>query len=261
MFSLLFLVSNPPRDCGSGVWGFLSIICFRRKTEGLYSVTSIHLFFLESLLEGRDVSSGVLFVHGLSSKAFSNHVSKDSHHGGTSVVQLNIQLADLVFRSEVGSEVANTVVSIVLGGRHPCKFDQSEEKEDLPESSSGDGTNPVNTGGDVGELEVGGWRKVSIKDNVVVVDDVSNNGSHGNTSVLTFDSTTALELLRLGVEPSERIVHSERFGHTQLEFIDHGKASGSLAFLLSGGKSRSGSNESSKHSDLHGGCQSSNTKV
>ena len=55
---------------------------------------------------------------------------------------------------------------------------------------------------------------------MVVVDDGSNNGSHGNTSVLALDGTTTLEGLRLSLEPSERIVDSEGLGDTELELAD-----------------------------------------
>ena len=106
-----------------------------------------------SITEGGDVSGSVLLVHGLSGHALNNHVSHNSHHGGTSVVQLNIQLAGLLGGIlNVGSEPANTVVSVVLGGRHPGKLYKGEEEKDLQKTSSGDGTDSINTGGDVREL-------------------------------------------------------------------------------------------------------------
>ena len=43
------------------------------------------------------------------------------------------------------------------------------------------------------------------QNNVVVVNNASNNGSHGNTSVLTLNGTTTFESLRLGIKPSKRI--------------------------------------------------------
>jgi len=174
-----------------------------------------------SVSEGGDVASGVLLSHGLAGHALNNHVSHNSHHSGTSVVQLNIELAGLLGGVlDVLSEVANTVISRVVRGRHPGELDKSEEKEDLEKSGSGDGTDSVNSGGNIRELEVVGRAQVSIEDDVVVVDDGSNNGSHGNTSVLALDGTTTLERLGLVIQPSERIINTERGGGTELELVD-----------------------------------------
>ena len=79
-----------------------------------------------------------------------------------------------------------------------------------------DGADAVNTGGDVGELEVTRLGKVAIEDNVVVVDNGTNNGGHCNTTVLALDSTTALEGLRLRVEPSEGIKDTKGLSDTKL---------------------------------------------
>eukprot|EP01083_Nonionella_stella_P114879 340041_1 len=52
--------------------------------------------FLESSVsEWGEVTSGVLLVHGLSSDTFGNHISKDSHHGGTAIVELNGTLGEV----------------------------------------------------------------------------------------------------------------------------------------------------------------------
>ena len=121
--------------------------------------------FLEdtlSISEGGDVSGGVLLVHGLSGELLSNHVSEDTHHSGTSVVDLNIQLAGLLLGVlDVGSEVTNSVVSIVLGSRHPGQLNKSEEGKDLGKSGSGDGADSVSSGGNIRELQVVGGGKVS----------------------------------------------------------------------------------------------------
>ena len=162
------------------------------------------------------MAGGVLLVHSLASESFGNHVSEDTQHSGTSVVQFNIELARLLFGIlNVGPEVSNTVVSIVLGGRHPGQLDKREEDKDLGKSSGGDSGNTSHTGRDIRELQVRGWGKVSIEDNVVVVDDATNDGSHSNTSVLALNGTTTFEGLRLSLEPSKRIVDSKRLGDTK----------------------------------------------
>ena len=140
------------------------------------------------------MSSCVLFVHSLSGKLLSNQVTHNSHHSSTSVVKLSIKLAGLLLRVEdVVSEVSDSVISIVLGSGQPSKLDESEESNDLSKSSGGDGEKSVDSGGDVGELEVVGRGDESVEDDVVVVDDGSYNSSHGNTSVLTLNSAATLE--------------------------------------------------------------------
>jgi hypothetical protein len=179
------------------------------------------------------VSSRVLLVHSLSGDALRNHVSKDSHHSSTSVVKLSIKLAGLLLGVlDVISEPSNSVVSIVLGSRHPCELHKSSEEKDLKKSSGGDSTDSVNSGGNISELKVGGRGKVSVEGDVVVVDNASYNSSHGNTSVLTLNSTTTLEVLGLSIEPSERIVDSKGIGSSKLELV-YIKRGGDL-----GGRSR-----------------------
>ena len=132
------------------------------------------------------------------------------------MLQLNIELAGLFFRIlDVRSEVSNSVVSVVLGSRHPCELNKGEEGQDLRQTSRWDGKDSTDSGRDIGELQVIGRGNVSIKNDVVVVDNGTNNSSHGDTSVLTFDSTTTFKGLRLGLEPSERIIDSERLSDTE----------------------------------------------
>jgi hypothetical protein len=101
------------------------------------------------------MASGVLLVHGLSSDSLGSKVSDDSHHGGTSVVKLNIKLADLLlWVNDFGTEVTDSVVSVVLGGRHPCKLNKGEESKDLGDSGSWDGEESLDAGRDIRELPV-----------------------------------------------------------------------------------------------------------
>ena len=55
---------------------------------------------------------------------------------------------------------------------------------------------------------------------MVVVDNVSNDGSHGNATVLALDGTTALEGLRLGFHPSERVKDTKGLGGSKLQLVD-----------------------------------------
>ena len=163
-----------------------------------------------SVSEGGDVAGRVLLVHGLASELLSDHVSDDSEHGGASVVQLSVELAGLLLGVlDVGSEVSDAVISVVLGGGHPGDLDEGADGEDLDEAGRGDGKEAADSGGDVRELEVVGRRNVSVKDNVVVVDDRSEGGNHGNAAVLALDGPAALEGLGLAVKPSERVVDAK----------------------------------------------------
>jgi len=174
-----------------------------------------------AIVEWVEVSSGVLLVHCLSSELLGDHVSDDSHHSSTSVVDLGVQLAGLLLWVEdVSAEVTNSVVTIVLGCWPPGDLDESKEGQDLGESGGWDGEDSVNSGWDVGELQVVGWGDVSIKDDVVVVDDASDNGSHGNTSVLALDGTAALEGLWLALDPAKWIEDTEWLSDTELELVD-----------------------------------------
>jgi len=159
------------------------------------------------------VVGSVLLVNSLSSDFLGNHVSDNSHHSSTAVIKLGVELAGLLLGvKDIITEVTNSVVTVVLGSGPPGDLNKSAEGNDLCKSSGGDGEDSLDTSGDIRELKSGGRRDVSVEDDVVVVDDGSNNGHHGNTSVLALDGTTTLEGLRLGVHPSERIEDSEGLG-------------------------------------------------
>ena len=168
-----------------------------------------------------EVAGSVLLVHGLSSELLCDHVAHDAHHSSTAVVELNIELAGLLLGVEdVAAEIANAVITVVLGGREPCKLNESEESDDLGKTGGGDGENTVDASGDVGELKVVGGGDVSIENNVVVVDNGADDSSHCNTAVLALDRTTALEGLGLRVKPSKRIKNTKRLSYTKLLSMD-----------------------------------------
>ena len=112
-----------------------------------------------------------------------------------------------------------------------------------------DGANAVNAGRDVGELEVERLGNVSIEDNVVVVEDDADDGSHSNAAMLTLNGAAALEGLGLSVEPSEGIVDAEGLGDTELELRD-GEVGGDTA-VLGGGEGGGGAGEEGSDGELH----------
>mmetsp|Transcript_3599 Transcript_3599/g.7999 ORF Transcript_3599/g.7999 Transcript_3599/m.7999 type:complete len:237 (-) Transcript_3599:23-733(-) len=209
-----------------------------------------------SIAEGVEVIGGILFVHGLASDLLGNHVSKNSQHGKTSVVDLGIKLAGLLGRiKDVSTKVTNAVVPTVLGSWQPGHLDESQNEDNLDESLRGNGENSIDSGGNIGELQVVGGGDVSIENNVVVVNDASNHGHHGNTSVLTLNSTTALKSLGLALEPAKRIKDTKRLSDTEFELVDHRNAGAGPAGLLgSRGKGSGSSGEDSGNSELHLGC-------
>mmetsp|Transcript_19649 Transcript_19649/g.36913 ORF Transcript_19649/g.36913 Transcript_19649/m.36913 type:complete len:286 (-) Transcript_19649:56-913(-) len=203
-----------------------------------------------AITEGRDVVGSILLVHSLASEHLSNHVAHDAHHSSTAVVELDIELAGLNLRVlNVLAAPSDAVVAVVLGGGHPGKLHKGEESKDLGKSGPRDGPDAVDASGHIRELEVGGLGQVAIEDPVVVVDNDTNDSSHGNTAVLALDRTTALEGLRLSLEPAKGIEDTEGLGHTKLDLAD-GKGAGGPAGLgrgEGGGRAEDGGEDSGLH--------------
>jgi hypothetical protein len=87
-----------------------------------------------------------------------DHKSKDSHHGGTAVVELNGSLRQLVILikvipSEVNvsvTEVTDELIASSFNVAHDRTFEESNEGNQLDESSSGDGVGSNKGGNTVG---------------------------------------------------------------------------------------------------------------
>ena len=123
-----------------------------------------------------------------------NHESKDSHLGRSALVQFNSTLLHLLLLAGVPVEHA---VSQVTGKfsltlvRHDKDLQEANEGEDLEDSGLGDVREPGNSSLDRGKRKVRG--EVSGKAGTEGRVDVSENGKHGNTSVLDFDVTETVE--------------------------------------------------------------------
>ena len=162
------------------------------------------------------MTRGGLFVKRLSGKNFLGDDSGNTHHGGTSVVKFGVLLTDLLgwfLFPVVDLSKPDTVVTIKLGCWPPGKLNESHEDDDLGKSGRWDLEKSTNTGVDIGELKVVGWGKVSIENPLVVVDESSGHGHHGNTSVLAFDGTVTGEFFVIS-DVSKRIEESKRSGGT-----------------------------------------------
>eukprot|EP01083_Nonionella_stella_P112935 332708_1 len=85
-----------------------------------------------AITEWADVSGSILFIHSLSGQFLSDHITNDTHHSGTPVIELDIQFTCFFCGVlDVFAEPANTVVSIIFGCRHPGKFYKGKESKDL----------------------------------------------------------------------------------------------------------------------------------
>ena len=160
-----------------------------------------------------------------SSELLVNHKSKDTHHGGTSVVQLNgtlLKLGILIkcIPSEVDGAVTEVTDEVTGGGTvgtvlHDSKLQEANEGKHLEGTGNGDveGSGPALA--DVGELGPG---KVNISREAEssAGGNLAQEGELANTAVLQLNVTEAVESLLVGiieqakgVEESKRILLSK----------------------------------------------------
>ena len=149
------------------------------------------------------------------SELFVDHKTEDSHHGGTSVVKLDGTLLHLLFLIKIipsvidgsGAEISDEFTS--SGVITHDEFQNEDEGEKLDLSSLRDGGQGGGSGRDVGE---GCSREINVtrKTDSGVFDEESNNGKHGNTSVLQLGVSELVETF-LGnvVEHTKRIEESK----------------------------------------------------
>ena len=156
------------------------------------------------------VGDGVEEVVVAGVQAGVHHAAGDTKHGGTSVLDLNIEgtvtglrVFDLA-RVSSGDGSGGSVVtsrkvlgsSGVFGSRHGDKLSKSSEKGDLDKSEGRDGGKGRDSHTVVHD---GGERNFSLKvkgsreGNSEFLDQHTDEGNHGDTSVLDFDGTTTGE--------------------------------------------------------------------
>ncbi len=155
-----------------------------------------------------------------SSEFLMDHESEDSHHGGTTVVQLDGTLGQLGLLvegvpAEVDRAVAEVADEFVLasGVLHDSELEESNEGEDLGKAGRGDGIRAEGGGNAVG---VGGEGMSRVVDVAREVDagaghDLAKEGELADASVLELDEAEAVESLLVGViEQAEGIEEAER---------------------------------------------------
>jgi len=178
-----------------------------------------------------------------------NHKSKDSHHGGTAVVQLNSSLEGLGFLikavpSEINvsvTEVTNELVSGSLNVTHDGNLQDTDEGNDLDQTGGGDGVGADDGSNTVGVRCEGVTRVVngSWKVDSSAGDDLSQEGKHADTSVLDLDVSEAVESVLIGSVQQTKGIPKTKRGLDTKDFIEvrHGDRGG-LGGLL--GRSESG---------------------
>mmetsp|Transcript_3045 Transcript_3045/g.8595 ORF Transcript_3045/g.8595 Transcript_3045/m.8595 type:complete len:218 (-) Transcript_3045:42-695(-) len=187
-----------------------------------------------------------------------DHEGEDSHHGGTALVELDGALLELGLLVEgVPAEVEGVVAEVtdefssgdVL---HDGELEEANEGDQLSDSGTLDGVEGGEAVWHIGEGEAG-VVDVSWEADSGLLDQVSDDGEHGDASVLDLDVTEAVELLLVSVsDEAERIEESERGlgAELVLEGLDGGGAGG----LLGRGEGGGGGDEGGDDDGLHFGC-------
>ncbi len=190
-----------------------------------------------------------------------DHKSDDTHHGGTSVVELDGTLGELLFLiegipSEVKVSVSEVTDEFVSGSGnilHDTNFEGSNKGNHLDKSSGRDGVRSDKGGNSVREGVEGvtgvinGSRKVESSSG----DNLSEEGKHTDTSVLDLDVSETVEsfLVDITVEESEGIEESKRGLGTEL--VLEGLDGGGGSLLLNRGESSGGGDEGGEDGRFH----------
>mmetsp|Transcript_2314 Transcript_2314/g.3433 ORF Transcript_2314/g.3433 Transcript_2314/m.3433 type:complete len:205 (+) Transcript_2314:256-870(+) len=165
------------------------------------------------------------------------HKSKNSQHGGTSIVELYSTLDKLGLLIEGIPSVVKRFVTEVTGelGRssnilHYEKLKGSNEGNNLKKSSLGDG---VDGGPSIrdGVEGISGLVDVSGKVDSGAGDDVSKEGKLGNTSVLDLNITESVETLLVGIIKESKRIEKSKWGLNSNLSLESSEGSGGLGYL------------------------------
>ena len=189
-----------------------------------------------------------------------NHKSKNSHHSGTALVELDGTLLKLgvliqLIPSEINETITEVTNEVILSGNilHDKKLKESNEEKNLEGSISRnlEGASPSLS--DIRELgSIHG--DVSGKTKSGTGDDLSEEGKLTDTPVLDLNVTETVETaLPSLIEQSQRIEEAKRRLSTKLS-LEGVKGGGGLAGW-GGGESGSGGGEGGEDSSLHHGCE------
>ena len=198
-----------------------------------------------------------------------HHAAGDTKHGGTSVLDLDVEgtvtglrvfdLARVSSRDGSGGSVVTSRKILgssgVLSGRHGDGLGNSSEKKDLDKSEGRDGGkgreshSVVKDGGERNfSLKVKGSREGDAK----FLDHHTDEGSHGDTSVLDFDGTTTGEGVGI-LSKSKRIekVKRTRVDSKTIRGAGISVDGGGSACLLGRGEGGGRGGKGGKDGELH----------
>ena len=147
------------------------------------------------------MAGGGLLSEALAGDNLVDEGAEDAHHGGAAVVELGVALAKLaggLLVPVVPGSQADAVVSVELGGGPPGELDEAADEDDLGEAGDGNLEEAADALVDVGELEVVAGAEVAVEGSLVVVDEGSEHGHHGDAAVLALDGAVADEGLLIG---------------------------------------------------------------
>ena len=186
---------------------------------------------------------------------FVDHKGKDTHHGGTALVELDGTFLELGLLIESVPAVVDRVVTEVTDEfssgdvLHDGKLKEANEGNQLANSGTRDG---VEGGETVGDVSKGKSRVVNVswKTNSGLSNKVSDDGKHGDTSVLELDVSETVELFLVtigheseGIEEAKRRLGSKLI----LESLQGGGGGGLLDRSESSGRGDKGGENGGLH--------------
>ena len=191
------------------------------------------------------------------SELFVDHKTEDTHHGGTALVEFNGTLLQLgFFVKGVPSKVNGAVTEVpdefgfARHVTHDGGFQDTNKEKELDKATGGDflkGGEPVGDGGKGLAGKVNGSRKTDAG----FLDEVSDNGKHGDTSVLQFNFTKTVELGLVSVgDKTKRIVESKRRLSTK-GILEGGVEARGGSSLLGRSKGGGSGNKGGENNRLH----------
>ena len=149
---------------------------------------------------------------------FVDHQTEHTHLGGASLVQFDGALLELGFfikciPAKVDGTVAEIGAEFGLAGQvgHDASLEETNEKKELNESAGGDGFEGSKSVGDGCE---GGSREVNVsrKTNSGLLDEVSDNTEHANTSVLDLNESEAVKLRLVTISDKAKGIEEAKRG-------------------------------------------------